>query len=231
MENCVLYAVEPLLWDTSIQGSTPFRGQKIWPWENSHIIFVFVTSIEGTPLFRGWGHFFWVPKPEFYLHSGDTLALKTWLTTMRVDFFCCTLVTMLIAFMNWTISLKSMYCTSVNWTYNVAEMSQWWLFLHWLRWLIIRDFKIWRRDGNKFVKKSHGFNKQNNNKKNFARASPFFVHFVAVSARIRPENDQFNVLWSDCAWTSAEEILFLFLKFDMVLRNSTPEGVHLHLSK
>ena len=53
------------------------QGTKIWPRENSHIIFVFVTSIEGTPLFRGWGHFLWVPKPEFYLHSGDTLALKT----------------------------------------------------------------------------------------------------------------------------------------------------------
>ena len=124
-----------------------------------------------------------------------------------------------------------MYCTCVNLTYNVAEMSQWWLFLHWLRWLIIRDFKVWRRDGNKNVKNSHGFNKQNSNKKNFARASRFFVHFVAVSARIRPENDQFNVLWSDCAWTSAQEILFLFLKLDMVLRNSTPEGVHLHLTE
>ena len=27
-----------------------------------YIFFVFVTSIEGTPLFTGKGHFFWVPK-------------------------------------------------------------------------------------------------------------------------------------------------------------------------
>ena len=29
------------------------------------------TSIEGTPLFRGKVHFFWIPKPKFKLHSGD----------------------------------------------------------------------------------------------------------------------------------------------------------------
>ena len=40
--------VEPLLWDTSIQGDTEFGSGK-----NAHIIFVSVTSIEGTFLFRG----------------------------------------------------------------------------------------------------------------------------------------------------------------------------------
>ena len=34
---------------------------------------------EGIPLFRGKGHFFWAPKPQFNLHSGDVLALKKWL--------------------------------------------------------------------------------------------------------------------------------------------------------
>ena len=53
------------LWDTSIQaGTPPFRGHKIWSWQNLHIIFVFVTSFERTPLFRGKGHFFWAPKPQ-----------------------------------------------------------------------------------------------------------------------------------------------------------------------
>ena len=42
----------------------------------SLIMFVFVTSFEATPLFRGKGHFFKVPTPRFNLHSGDTLALK-----------------------------------------------------------------------------------------------------------------------------------------------------------
>ena len=51
--------------------------------------------------------------------------------------------------------------------------------------LLSRDFKIQRRDGNENVKKSNRFNKQNNN---FARASRFFLHFVAVFARLRREN-------------------------------------------
>ena len=69
--------VKPHVWDNSIQETTPFRGHKIWSRKNVHIIiFVFVTSVEGTPLFRGKRHFFWVRKPEFNLHSGDTLALK-----------------------------------------------------------------------------------------------------------------------------------------------------------
>ena len=58
--SCALYVitVEPLLWDTSVQGTPPFSGHKIWSWKNVHIIFVqSVSSIEGTPLFRGKGHF------------------------------------------------------------------------------------------------------------------------------------------------------------------------------
>ena len=37
-------------------------------------------------------------------------------------------------------------------------------------------------DGNENGKKAIGLDKQNNN---FTRASPFFVHFFAVSARLR----------------------------------------------
>ena len=39
----------------------------------SYITFLFVTSIEGTSLFKGKEHLFWVPKPGFKLHSSDTL--------------------------------------------------------------------------------------------------------------------------------------------------------------
>ena len=38
-------------------GTPPFKGHKIWSWKNTLIIFVSITSIEGTPLFRGKGHF------------------------------------------------------------------------------------------------------------------------------------------------------------------------------
>ena len=34
---------------------------------------------------RGKGHNFGVPKPVFSLHSGDTLAIKKWLITKRID--------------------------------------------------------------------------------------------------------------------------------------------------
>ena len=45
-------------WNTSIQGT-----QNLVPEKNFHIIFECVTAIEGTPLFRGEEHIFWVPKP------------------------------------------------------------------------------------------------------------------------------------------------------------------------
>ena len=57
--------------DTCVQGTPLFRGhlclgdtsvqgtQNLVP-QNVDIIFVFATSIEGTPLSRGKGHFFWV---------------------------------------------------------------------------------------------------------------------------------------------------------------------------
>ena len=76
--------MEPLLWDTSIQGTSPFRGHKIWSQKNALIIFVLVTTIDGTPLFRGKGHILWVLKLGFTLHSGDTLTFKRWLTTERI---------------------------------------------------------------------------------------------------------------------------------------------------
>ena len=49
----------------------------------------------------------------------------------------------------------------------------------------IRDLKIQRRRQQRGRQKSNRFNNQNNN---FARASRFFVHFFAVTARLRREN-------------------------------------------
>ena len=56
-------------------------SSKCGPEKNVNITFVFVTSILGTPLFRGKGQRFLGPKPRFNLHSGDTLAIKRWLIT------------------------------------------------------------------------------------------------------------------------------------------------------
>ena len=71
-------------------------------------------SLEGTPLYKGKGYVFWDSKLGFELHSGDTTAVKTWLTTKRVDISQCTLITMMAAFRNVSISLKSMYYSCVN---------------------------------------------------------------------------------------------------------------------
>ena len=60
-------------------------SSRFGPEKNVHIIFVFVTSVLGTPLFRGKGHCFWVPKPRFNLHSRDILAIRRWLITKIVD--------------------------------------------------------------------------------------------------------------------------------------------------
>ena len=69
--------------------------------------------------------------------------------------------------------------------------------------LIIRDVKIQRDHRNEKVEKkqqqqqqtnndNNRFNKQNNN---FARASHYFVHFFAITARLISENAYFRVLW------------------------------------
>ena len=48
--HCKPDTMEPLFWDTSIQGTSP-GGHKIWCRKNAHIISLFVTSIKGTPLY------------------------------------------------------------------------------------------------------------------------------------------------------------------------------------
>ena len=73
-------------------------------------------------------------------------------------------------------------------------------------------------DGNENRKKAIGLDRQNNN---FARASRFFVHFLAVVARLRRETDQFHVLSK--TGTQNNKFLFLFLNFDIVLWNPTPK--------
>ena len=74
-------------------------------------------------------------------------------------------------------------------------------------------------DGGEELQKSNRFSNQNNT---FARASRFFVHFFAVTARLRRENAQFHVVQR--RYTSDDEISSLYLNLDMVLRNSTLEG-------
>ena len=68
--------------DTSIHGTPNSVPEKC-----SHNLCIYYPSIERTRLFRGKGQFFWARKPGFNLDSGDTLALKKWLTTKRVDIF------------------------------------------------------------------------------------------------------------------------------------------------
>ena len=60
--------------------------------------------------------------------------------------------------------------------------------------------------------KAIGLDQQNNN---FARASRFFVHFFAVTARLRRESASFHVLKR--TRTENDDFLFLFLFFEAVL--------------
>ena len=101
-------------WNLSFE--TPLY--KVWSRKNVHIMFV--TSIKGTPVFRKKGHLFWVLKPRFNLHSGDTLGHKKLLTTRVIDKFKSSLVTMATAFKTQTISLKSIYYTCGNSTHNIS---------------------------------------------------------------------------------------------------------------
>ena len=57
-------------WNLS-SATPPMREDKIWSRKNVHIIFVVIAAIEETPLSRPGtkGHFCWVPKPWFNLHS------------------------------------------------------------------------------------------------------------------------------------------------------------------
>ena len=63
--------------ENTLSDNLIYRGHKIWSGKDVHMIFISVTYIEGTPLFKGKGQVFLVLKPGFNLHSGDTLALKT----------------------------------------------------------------------------------------------------------------------------------------------------------
>ena len=71
-------------------------------------------------------------------------------------------------------------------------------------------------DVNKNVKIAIGLDWQNN----FARASRFFVHVFAVTARLRRESALFHVLWR--TWVQ-DDFVFLVLHFDMVFYNLTPD--------
>ena len=68
--------------------------------------------------------------------------------------------------------------------------------------------------------KSIRFNYQNNN---FARASRFFVHFFAVTARLRRENTEFPVLQCKHAATKFSFSLLLWIR---LLGIQLQEGSH-----
>ena len=64
-------------------------------------------------------------------------------------------------------------------------------------------------DGNENGKKAIGLDWQNNN---FARASPFFVHFFAVVARLQRENAWIHVL----SRTGTQDNNFLFFSWTLI---------------
>ena len=89
-------------WNLSF-GTPPFKRQlysgdaKFDPGKIFTTCLYLLLLLKGLPLFRGKGHFFWVPKPEINFHSEGTLALKPQLTMKRVDELKFTLITMMTA--------------------------------------------------------------------------------------------------------------------------------------
>ena len=69
-----------LKWDTSTQGTQNLVPEK-YP-HNLCTCYLFWTNTS----IQGKGTLFLGPETWINLHSGDTLAIKTWLTTKRVDF-------------------------------------------------------------------------------------------------------------------------------------------------
>ena len=88
--------------DTSIQGT-----RDLVPKKRPHNLWICYLYWRDTSI-QGKGARFLGPETRVWFQSKDTLALKTWLTTKRVDIFKCTLITIMGAFKNWTISLKLM---------------------------------------------------------------------------------------------------------------------------
>ena len=72
-------------------------------------------------------------------------------------------------------------------------------------------------DCNKNGKRAAGFDWL---KTNFARASSIFLHVFAFDARLQSETFYFQAFWR--TWTQLDNNS-LFLKFDTVIQNSTPE--------
>ena len=105
-----------------------------------------------------------------------------------------------------------------DWKWSISKFQFWQRILDIYRQPLLRSDD---RDDSENVKKSKRFNNQNN----FSRESRFFVHFFAVTERLRRENAFFQRKYT------SDEISSLFLNLDMVLRNSTFRRAHLHLTK
>ena len=95
---------------------------------------------------------------------------------------------------------------------------------NWTRWnkrdkfclssLVIRELKQLRRRPQRRLQKNNRFNDQNNSS---ARASRFLVHFFDVHCT--------TTTWNLLIWRFMEEISFLFLNLNKILKNSTPGKV------
>ena len=70
--------------DTSIQGTQNWVPKKC-----SHNLCILYLYCSDTSI-QGKGHFFWITKPGFTFHSGDTLEINEWLATKIVNTFVFT---------------------------------------------------------------------------------------------------------------------------------------------
>ena len=109
----LVFTLEPLLWDTSIQ-----RTKHLFREQCSHNLCTCYLHWRDTS-FWGKSHHFWVSKPGFNLPSRNTLVLKKRLTTKRVDKFNSSLVKMALKF------YRMSYLTKIDvlnlWEFNTQH--------------------------------------------------------------------------------------------------------------
>ena len=86
-----------VFWNFSC-GTPPLKGH-LHP--KVHMIFLFVTYVEGAPLFQGKGHFFWVLKPGFTSIQGTPWPSRSRDHKKSLISLNHSLVTMATAYLTW----------------------------------------------------------------------------------------------------------------------------------
>ena len=153
------FTEELVIWDTSIQGTPPFRGHKIWSRKNVHVIFVFVTSILRRHLYSG--------ERGNLSGSGTRTPFSTQKVTDHKNRWNHN---------NGNSFRQNKNCLSLNWctanTYTTSRGKLIMIFIHYLA--------AWDNDSNQLSRRTHAkmFSTQARRKGKIFYLSPFRGHLL-----------------------------------------------------